>query len=111
MSTHTSCFSGTSIRRSERDPIRSGSTFPYPAELSRWLIFIKWLLVIPSVIVYAFVVFALLIGVFIAWWAILITGRMPRGLFDFITGVNRWGYRINAYSWLMTDKYPPFSLD
>jgi hypothetical protein len=75
------------------------------------MIFIKWLLIIPSIIVYAFVGLALLIGLFIAWWAILITGSMPRGLFDFITGVNRWGYRINAYTWLMTDKYPPFSLD
>jgi hypothetical protein len=79
----------------------------YPAELSRWLIFIKWLIVIPNIFVYALVGLAL----FIAWWVILITGSMPRGLFDFITGANRWGYRINAYTWLMTDKYPPFSLD
>jgi len=56
-------------------------------------------------------VLAAAIGVFIAWWAILFTANMPRGLFDFITGANRWGYRINAYTWLMTDKYPPFSLD
>jgi hypothetical protein len=84
---------------------------PHPAELSRWLIFVKWLLVIPNLFVYFFVGLALLVALFIAWWVILITGSMPRGLFDFITGVNRWGYRINAYSWLMTDKYPPFSLE
>jgi hypothetical protein len=83
----------------------------HPAELSRWLIFVKWLLVIPNLFVYFFVGLALLVALFIAWWAILITGRMPRGLFDFITGANRWGYRINTYSWLMTDKYPPFSLE
>ncbi len=104
------------FQRDEYPPFGEGPypvrlELPYPAQLSRWLIFIKWLLVIPSVIVYAFVVIALFIGIFIAWWAILITGRMPRGLFEFITGVNRWGYRINAYTWLMTDKYPPFSLD
>lgn len=83
----------------------------YPAELSRWLIFIKWLIVIPNIFVYALVGLALGVAIFIAWWVILITGSMPRGLFDFITGANRWGYRINAYTWLMTDKYPPFSLD
>jgi hypothetical protein len=104
------------LQRDEYPPFGEGPypvrlDLPYPAELSRWMIFIKWLLIIPSIIVYAFVGLALLIGLFIAWWAILITGSMPRGLFDFITGVNRWGYRINAYTWLMTDKYPPFSLD
>lgn len=83
----------------------------YPVELSRWLIFVKWLLVIPNLFVYFFVALILMPVIFIAWWAILITGRMPRGLFDFITGANRWGYRINAYTWYMTDKYPPFSLD
>jgi hypothetical protein len=104
------------FQRDEYPPFGEGPypvqlDLPYPAELSRWMIFIKWLLVIPSIIVYAFVGLALLVGLFIAWWAILITGSMPRGLFDFITGFNRWGYRINAYTWLMTDKYPPFSLD
>jgi hypothetical protein len=104
------------LQRDEYPPFGEGPypvrlELPYPAELSRWLIFIKWLLVIPAVFVYAFVGLAMLVAVFIAWWCILITATMPRGLFDFITGVNRWGYRINAYTWLMTDKYPPFSLD
>jgi hypothetical protein len=104
------------LQRDEYPPFGEGPypvrlDLPYPAELSRWLIFIKWLLVIPNLIVYVFVVLALAVALFIAWWVILITGSMPRGLFDFITGVNRWGYRINAYTWLMTDKYPPFSLD
>lgn len=104
------------LQRDEYPPFGEGPypvrlDLPYPAQLSRWLIFIKWLLVIPNVIVYAFVGIALAIALLIAWFVILITGRMPRGLFDFITGVSRWGYRINAYTWLMTDKYPPFSLD
>lgn len=104
------------FQRDEYPPFGEGPypvrlELPYPAELSRWLIFIKWLLVIPALFVYALVGIALVVGIFIAWWCILITASMPRGLFDFITGVNRWGYRINAYSWLMTDKYPPFGLD
>lgn len=104
------------LQRDEYPPFGEGPypvrlNLPYPAELSRWLIFIKWLLVIPAIIIYAFIGIALLIALFIAWWVILITGSMPRGLFEFITGVSRWGYRINAYTWLMTDKYPPFSLE
>ncbi len=104
------------LQRDEYPPFGEGPypvrlELPYPAELSRWKIFIKWLLVIPAVFVYALVAIAMGVGVFIAWWCILITARMPNGLFDFITGVSRWGYRINAYTWLMTDKYPPFRLE
>lgn len=104
------------LQRDEYPPFGAGPypvrlELPYPAELSRWLIFFKWLLVIPNAFVYAFVGLAMMVAVFIAWWCILITGAMPRGLFDFITGVNRWGYRINAYSWYLTDRYPPFSLE
>lgn len=104
------------LQRDEYPPFGEGPyplrlDLPYPAELSRWLIFIKWLLVIPNLFVYYFVLLAMMVAVFVAWWAILFTGSMPRGLFDFITGANRWGYRINAYTWLMTDKYPPFGLE
>jgi hypothetical protein len=104
------------FQRDEYPPFGEGPypvhlELPYPADLSRWMIFIKWLLVIPAVFIYAFAGIAMGVAVFIAWWCILITARMPKGLFDFITGVNRWGYRINAYTWLMTDKYPPFSLE
>lgn len=105
------------LQRDEYPPFGDGPypvrlELPYPAAgLSRWLIFVKWLLVIPNIFVFAFVTLALAVALFIAWWCILITATMPRGLFDFITGANRWGYRINAYSWLMTDKYPPFGLE
>lgn len=105
------------FQRDEYPPFGDGPypavrlNLPYPTELSRWLIFIKWLLLIPNIVVYMFVGLAELVALLIAWFAILITGNMPRGLFDFITGVSRWGYRINAYSWYLTDRYPPFGLD
>ena len=82
----------------------------YPEKLSRWLIFVKWLLVIPSLISLAFVQLAVLVTTVIAWFAILFTGRYPEGLFGFAVGATRWGARVNAYVLLLTDKYPPFSL-
>jgi hypothetical protein len=79
--------------------------------LSRWKIFVKWLLVIPHLIVLAFLAIAASVAVFIGFFAILFTARFPRGLFDFVVGVLRWTIRVNAYAgWLMTDRYPPFSL-
>jgi len=81
----------------------------YPAELSRWLIFVKWLLIIPNLIVFLlFAIVAALLTI-VAWFAILFTGKFPRGLFDFVVGVARWSERANGYTGLFTDKYPPFS--
>ena len=87
---------------------------PYPDvpnELNRWLPLIKWFLAIPHYLVLAVLgVIALVVWV-IAWFAILITGRYPRGLFDYMVGVGRWGLRVTAYAFLLTtDRYPPFSL-
>jgi hypothetical protein len=82
----------------------------YPERLSRGLIFVKWLLIIPHLIVLYILALAMSFVWFIAWWAILITGKYPRGMFDFVTGVSRWGYRVSTYFLLMTDAYPPFSL-
>ena len=83
----------------------------YPENLSRWLIFVKWLLAIPHIIVLVFLYVAAMVVWVIAWFAILFTGRFPRGLFDFLVGVNRWGLRVNAYGFLLLrDDYPPFSL-
>ncbi len=83
----------------------------YPATLNRWLPLVKWLLAIPHYIVLLFLYIALYVVYIIAWFAILFTGRFPRGLFDFVVGVNRWGLRVNAYAfYLFTDEYPPFSL-
>ena len=80
-------------------------------DLNRWLPLVKWLLVIPHVFVLFFLNVAAFLAVISAWFAILTTGRYPRGVFDFIVGVGRWYLRVAAYALLLvTDRYPPFSL-
>jgi hypothetical protein len=87
---------------------------PYPdvpKDLNRWLPLVKWFLAIPHYIVLAFLWIAAIVCVVIAWFAILFTGRYPRGLFDFVVGVYRWSLRVIAYAFLLTtDRYPLFSL-
>jgi len=79
--------------------------------LNRWFPLFKWLLAVPHIFVLAFLIVGALVSVFVAWLAILVTGRYPRGLFDYVVGVFRWGLRVNAYALLLvTDEYPPFSL-
>ena len=95
---------------------RQGVTldFPYPdaaRDLNRWLPLVKWLLAIPHYIVLFFLWIAAILVIIFAWFAILFTGRYPRGLFDFVLGVIRWENRVVAYAFvLVTDKYPPFRL-
>jgi hypothetical protein len=88
--------------------------FPYPdaqRDLNRWLPLVKWLLAIPHYIVLFFLYIATLVVVIVAWFAILFTGRYPRGIFDFVEGVVRWHNRVVGYALiLVTDRYPPFSL-
>jgi len=85
--------------------------YPDAAELNRWLPLVKWLLALPHYIVLAFLWLAAALCVIVAWFAILFTGRYPRGLFDFVTGVFRWTLRVWAYAFLLTtDRYPPFRL-
>ncbi len=82
------------------------------AELSRGMPLIKWLLAIPHYIVLFFLGIAGFFAVIYAWFAILFTGRYPRGAFDFVVGIQRWYLRVVAYmAILVTDKYPPFSLE
>ncbi len=81
-------------------------------ELNRWLPLVKWFLAIPHYVVLLFLAVASVVVVIIAWFAILFTGRYPRGLFDFVVGVIRWSNRVTAYALVLTtDRYPPFSLD
>jgi hypothetical protein len=80
-------------------------------ELNRWLPLVKWFLAIPHYIVLVFLVVPAILLVIFAWVAILFTGRYPRGLFDFVEGTFRWGTRVQGYAFLLvTDRYPPFSL-
>jgi hypothetical protein len=87
---------------------------PYPdvqRDLNRWLPLVKWFLAIPHYIVLAFLWLGALFAGIAAWFAILFTGRHPRGLFDYLVGVGRWTNRVTAYAFLLvTDRYPPFRL-
>ena len=88
--------------------------FDYPdveADLNRWLPLVKWLLAIPHYIVLFFLSVFAVFAVIFAWFSILFTGNYPRGVFDYVVGVGRWGLRVQAYAFLLvTDRYPPFAL-
>jgi len=88
--------------------------FGYPdakGQLNRWLPLVKWFLAIPHYIVLAVLYLGALVVVIVAWFAILFTGRYPRGIFDYVEGVIRWHNRVVGYAFiLVTDQYPPFRL-
>ena len=79
-------------------------------DLNRWLPLVKWLLAFPHYVVFGLLSIAVLVVTVIAWFAIVFTGRYPRGMFDFVVGWSRWALRVNAYAFLLvTDRYPPFN--
>jgi hypothetical protein len=81
------------------------------SDLNRWLPLVKWLLALPHYIVLVLLFLLTVLAVVAAWFYILLTGRYPRALFDFVVGVWRWALRVGAYAFLLvTDRYPPFSL-
>jgi hypothetical protein len=88
--------------------------FPYPdaaRDLNRWLPLVKWFLAIPHYIILFFLWIAAIVVTVIAWFAILFTGRYPRGMFAFVEGIIRWQNRVLGYAFLLvTDRYPPFRL-
>ena len=79
-------------------------------QLNRFMPLVKWLLAIPHYIVLAILWIIVFLLSILNWFIVLITGRYPRGMFNFVVGVERWSYRVIAYMWLLTtDRYPPFS--
>ena len=89
-------------------------TIEYPIvsrDLHRLLPLVKWLLAIPHVVVLAFACAGAIVAIVIAWFSILLSGRYPRSLFDYVVGVQRYALRVFAYALVFTtDRYPPFSL-
>jgi len=80
-------------------------------DLNRWLPLVKWFLAIPHFIILFFLWILAFVVVIVAWFAILFTGRYPRGMFSFVEGVIRWNNRVIGYALvLVTDRYPPFRL-
>ena len=79
-------------------------------EYSRFMPLIKWLLAIPHYLVLSVLGIGALFVVIISFFAVLFTGRYPRGMFDYMVGVHRWALRVVAYTDLMVDPYPPFTL-
>jgi len=83
----------------------------YQKKLSRLTTFFRAFMVIPHVIVLWALGIASGVGAFVAWWAILFTGKYPKWAFTFVAGYVRWYARVTGYYLLLTDKYPPFSIE
>ena len=95
----------------EEQAVHLDFRYPDARQLNQWLPLVKWLLAIPHYIVLFFLGIGAIVAIIIAWFAILFTGKYPRGLFDFVVGVLRWSNRVTGYAFvLVTDEYPPFTL-
>ena len=95
----------------EEQAVHLELAYPDARALGRWMPLVKWLLALPHYVALGILGVAACLAVVIAWPMILITGRYPRPLFDFVAGVLRWGLRVGAYAFLLTtDRYPPFTL-
>lgn len=90
----------------------------YPANLyaqrqdryHRWLPLVKWFLAFPHYLVLLFLFIGVVLAKIVAFFAVIITGRYPRGIFDYVVGVLNWSWRVQAYVGLLRDEYPPFAL-
>ena len=95
----------------ERQSVHLDVAYPDAKRLNRWLPLVKWFLAIPHYVALLVLYVGALFAIVAAWFAILFTGRFPRGIFDYLVGVGRWTNRVTAYAFmLVTDDYPPFAL-
>jgi hypothetical protein len=101
-------------------PFAMGEDNAYPIRLlaegqvegrNRVTVFFRYIMLIPHVIVLYLLSIAAAVVLFISWVAALFTGSVPAGMHNFLTGVLRWQTRVGAYALLLTDQYPPFSLN
>jgi hypothetical protein len=91
-------------------PIRAGID-PQASGRNRLTVFFRVIMIIPHYVILYFLQLAAQVVVFISWFILLFTGSMPAGLHNFVTGYQRWNLRYTAYALLLTDEYPPFSLN
>jgi hypothetical protein len=111
---------GYSYLMTEQYPPFSLEDSPYPIRMrvdypengiARWRPFLQYIMAFPHIFVLYFLWLAAAIGLFAAWFVVLFTRNYPPGIFNFVNGVIRWQVRVQAYIFLMTEQYPPFSLD
>jgi hypothetical protein len=101
-------------------PFALGPDDAYPVRLAaeeqvegrnRLTVFFRYFMLIPHIIVLYFIGLAACVVILISWFSALFTGNVPEGMHNFLTGALRWGTRVGAYALLLTDQYPPFSLN
>jgi hypothetical protein len=110
---YLSLFTDVYPSTDEEQAVHLEITYPdAKKDLTNWYPLVKWFLAIPHYIILYFLTIAACVCVVLAWFAILFTGRYPRGLFDFVAGVYKWDLRVTSYAFILsTDQYPPFSMD
>ncbi len=100
-------------------PFAMGADANYPVRFAgegevegrnRLTVFFRYFMIIPHIIALAVLVIVLYVVYALSWIIALITGSVPAGMHNFMAGLLRWSTRVNAYYYLLTDKYPPFSL-
>jgi pSer/pThr/pTyr-binding forkhead associated (FHA) protein len=103
-------YGGGGVPAGPAYPVKLEADYP-EGGITNWRPLVHWLLVIPHFFVLFFIVIAGYFAFIGAWFSILFTRRYPPGIFNFLTGAMRWSNRVNGYNWVMTEEYPPFTLD